>query len=157
MGTLTLQRHSLPFWPTAALAVIAWLIAWVAAWPASQWVAFDLLGGEHGSSLGEAVAFFAYDVPKVLLLLLGIVTIVSFLRSYIPGTGSPTERHGWSVSFSPRSLVTSGETRTPCSRRSSAAWGPPTRKSWPSQDSVKLSAGTWARRSGREGAVQRTI
>lgn len=84
MGTLTLQRHQLPFWPTAAVAVMAWLIAWFAAWPVSQWLAFDLLGLEEGSSLGEAVAFFAYDVPKVLLLLLGIVTIVSFLRSYVP-------------------------------------------------------------------------
>ena len=84
MGTLTLQRHHLPFWPAAALAVVAWLIAWFAAWPFSQWFAFELLGLERGSSLGEAVAFFVYDVPKVLLLLLGIVTIVSFLRSYVP-------------------------------------------------------------------------
>jgi uncharacterized membrane protein YraQ (UPF0718 family) len=30
------------------------------------------------------VAFFLLDVPKVLLLLLGIVTLVSFLRSYFP-------------------------------------------------------------------------
>ena len=56
MGTLTLQRHHLPFWPTAALAVIAWLIAWFAAWPASQWLAFELLGLEHDSALGEVVA-----------------------------------------------------------------------------------------------------
>jgi hypothetical protein len=84
MGTLTLQRHQLPFWPTVALAVAAWLIAWFAAWPLSQWVAFELLGLEPGSALGEAVAFFVYDVPKVLLLLLGIVTLVSYLRSYVP-------------------------------------------------------------------------
>ena len=84
MGTLTLQRHHLPFWPLVALAVITWLVAWFMAWPLSQWVAFELLGLEHGSPLGEAVAFFAYDVPKVLLLLLGVVTIVSFLRSYVP-------------------------------------------------------------------------
>ena len=84
MRTLTLHRHELPPWPTAALAAIAWLVAWFAAWPLSQWIAFDLLGLERGSSLGEALAFFLYDVPKVLLLLLGIVTIVSFLRSYVP-------------------------------------------------------------------------
>lgn len=84
MDTLTLQRHQLPFWPTVALAVAAWLIAWFAAWPFSQWLAFELLGLEPGSALGEAVAFFVYDVPKVLLLLLGIVTLVSYLRSYVP-------------------------------------------------------------------------
>jgi len=84
MDTLTLQRHHIPFWPTVALAAMAWLAAWFAAWPVSQWAAFDVLGLEQGSSLGEAVAFFLYDVPKVLLLLLGIVTIVSFLRSFVP-------------------------------------------------------------------------
>ncbi len=84
MHATVLQRHHLPFWPAAALAVMAWLIAWFAAWPLSQWVAFDLLALAPGSSLGEAVAFFLYDVPKVLLLLLGVVTLVSFLRSYVP-------------------------------------------------------------------------
>lgn len=84
MGTLTLHRHHPPFWPTVALAVVAWLLAWFAAWPFSQWFAFELLALAEGSPLGEAVAFFVYDVPKVLLLLLGIVTVVSFLRSYVP-------------------------------------------------------------------------
>ena len=84
MRALTLDRHELPFWPLAALAAVAWVIAWFAAWPLSQWIAFDLLGLAQGSSLGEAVAFFLYDVPKVLLLLLGVVTIVSFLRSFVP-------------------------------------------------------------------------
>jgi uncharacterized membrane protein YraQ (UPF0718 family) len=84
MRALTLPRQHLPFWPTVALAVVAWLVAWFVAWPFSQWFAFELLGLAAGSPLGEAVAFFAYDVPKVLLLLLGIVTVVSFLRSYVP-------------------------------------------------------------------------
>ncbi len=84
MRTLAFPRSQLPFWPTVALGVVAWSIAWFAAWPFSQWLAFDLLGLAPGSPTGEALAFFAYDVPKVLLLLLGIVTLVSFLRSYVP-------------------------------------------------------------------------
>jgi uncharacterized membrane protein YraQ (UPF0718 family) len=59
-------------------------VAWFANLPVANWVAFQLLGLEPGSHVGEAVAFFAYDVPKVLLLLLGIVTVVTFLRSYFP-------------------------------------------------------------------------
>jgi uncharacterized membrane protein YraQ (UPF0718 family) len=62
----------------------AWLVAWFVNLPAANWLAFDLLGLERGSHVGEAVAFFVYDVPKVLLLLLGIVTVVTFLRSYFP-------------------------------------------------------------------------
>jgi hypothetical protein len=38
---------------------------------------------QEGSQLGDAVAFFLYGVPKVLLLLTGIVTLVSFLRSFV--------------------------------------------------------------------------
>jgi uncharacterized membrane protein YraQ (UPF0718 family) len=74
-------RLPLPVLVTAGTA--AWLAAWLINLPAAEWLAFDLLGLEPGSHLGEAVAFFAYDVPKVLLLLTGIVTVVSFLRSFV--------------------------------------------------------------------------
>jgi uncharacterized membrane protein YraQ (UPF0718 family) len=84
MTTLALRRSHLPFWPTATLAVAAWLIAWFANLPVANWAAYDLLGLERGSHVGDAVAFFLLDVPKVLLLLLGIVTVVTFLRSYFP-------------------------------------------------------------------------
>ena len=83
MTTLAVRRTHLPFWPTVGLAVVAWLIAWFITLPLANWVAYDLLGLQEGSQLGDAVAFFLYDVPKVLLLLTGIVTLVSFLRSYV--------------------------------------------------------------------------
>ncbi len=84
MTTVALRRRGLPFWPTAAAAAAAWLVAWFANLPLANWAAYDLLGLERGSHLGDAVAFFFLDVPKVLLLLLGIMTAVSFLRSYFP-------------------------------------------------------------------------
>ena len=84
MTTLAVRRLRLPFWPTATAAALGWLIAWFANLPAANWLAYDLLRLEPGTHLGDAVAFFLYDVPQVLLLLLGIVTVVSFLRSYFP-------------------------------------------------------------------------
>jgi uncharacterized membrane protein YraQ (UPF0718 family) len=70
---------------TAALLVVA-LAAWAAAYagilPASRWVTFGLLGLARGSHLGESVAFFAYDAPKVLLLLVLIVFAVGIVRSF---------------------------------------------------------------------------
>ena len=84
MTSIAVRRVHLPFWPTAALAVVAWLIAWFAAAPFAAWFAYDLLGLEQGSHLGDAIAFFAYDVPKVLLLLLGIVTVVTLIRGFFP-------------------------------------------------------------------------
>ncbi|HEX5148793.1 MAG TPA: permease [Candidatus Limnocylindrales bacterium] len=84
MTSLAVRRLHLPFWPTAIGAAVAWLVAWFINLPAANWLAYDVLGLERGEHLGDAIAFFLYDVPKVLLLLLGIVTAVTFLRSYFP-------------------------------------------------------------------------
>ena len=84
MTTLALHRWSIPMRVVAPVAIAAWLTAWILNLPAATWLAFDVLALERGSQLGEGIAFFLYDVPKVLLLLLGIVTIVTFLRSYVP-------------------------------------------------------------------------
>jgi len=43
---------------------------------------FDLLGLKQGSHLGEAVSFFLYDTPKVLMLLTLIVFVVGVIRSF---------------------------------------------------------------------------
>lgn len=67
-----------------ATAVLAWLLGWFINLPAADWLAYEVLGLEPGTHNGDAVAFFLYDVPKVLLLLLGIVTAVTFLRSHFP-------------------------------------------------------------------------
>ncbi len=83
MTALVMRRAAAPLWAWVAAGSILWLGAWFAALPASTWVAFDLLGLQRGSQLGEALAFFLYDVPKVLLLLAGVVTLVSFLRSFV--------------------------------------------------------------------------
>lgn len=42
------------------------------------------LGLDQGSSLGEALQFFLYEVPKILLLLYGIVFLVGVAQSFFP-------------------------------------------------------------------------
>lgn len=49
--------------------------------PFSEWVTALFPVARH-SHTGEAIAFFVYDVPKVLLLLTGIVFVTGFLRSW---------------------------------------------------------------------------
>lgn len=53
-----------------------------------QWLAeratFDLIGLSPDSALGQSVAFFLYDVPKILLLLAVIVFAVAIVRSFFP-------------------------------------------------------------------------
>jgi uncharacterized protein len=84
MTALALRRVRVPFPLAVLVAVVGWSVAWFLAAPFAAWFAFDLLGLEPGSHLGEAVAFFVYDVPKVLLLLLGIITVVTLIRGFFP-------------------------------------------------------------------------
>lgn len=45
---------------------------------------FDILGLVKGSHLGEALYFFIYDTIKIFILLITIIFLVTFLRSYFP-------------------------------------------------------------------------
>jgi hypothetical protein len=81
--TLAARHPVVPFWLAVVAAVVLWTIAWFAALPVATWLAFEVLPLEPGTQLGEAVAFFLFDVTKVTLLLTGVVTLVSFLRSYV--------------------------------------------------------------------------
>ena len=83
MTTATLRRAHPSTGFVVAVGTVLWLIAWFLALPAADWAAYGALGLERGSQAGDSIAFFLYDVPKVLLLLTGIVTVVSFLRSFV--------------------------------------------------------------------------
>lgn len=63
------------------LAVLAWWLIYDQLIPFSEW-ATSLLPVDRNSHTGEALAFFIYDVPKVLLLLTGIVFVTGVLRSW---------------------------------------------------------------------------
>lgn len=52
-------------------------------WLAAR-ITYDLLGIAQNSKLGESIAFFLYDVPKILLLLAVIVFVVAIVRSFFP-------------------------------------------------------------------------
>jgi uncharacterized membrane protein YraQ (UPF0718 family) len=69
-------------WLLVAGAAAAWLVAYNLIQPLADWLAYGLLGLARGSHLGEAVAFFLYDVPKILLLLSGMIFAITTLRSF---------------------------------------------------------------------------
>jgi len=83
MTTLAVRRAHVPLWLTVLGGTVLWLVAWFINLPLSLWLTFEVLGLDPTSQFGQAVAFFLYDVPKVMLLLTGIVTLVSFLRSFV--------------------------------------------------------------------------
>ena len=83
MTVIAVRRPAVPFWLVVITGAVLWTVAWFLALPFSTWLTFDVLGLDPATQLGQAVAFFLFDVPKVLLLLIGIVTLVSFLRSFV--------------------------------------------------------------------------
>jgi uncharacterized membrane protein YraQ (UPF0718 family) len=74
----------------ALTAKIALIVVFLAVWwplygalaPLSSWLTYGLLGIAPGTHLGEAVAFFLLDVPKIFLLLVLVVFGVGLVRSY---------------------------------------------------------------------------
>ncbi len=76
--------NELPNWAWyAGLPVAAglWWLLYAQLIPFSEW-ATALFPVARDSHTGEAIAFFFYDVPKVLLLLTGIVFVTGVLRSW---------------------------------------------------------------------------
>jgi uncharacterized protein len=67
---------------TLSLAGVAWLVAYNVIEPLAAWITYDVLGLAHGSQLGESLAFFLYDVPKILLLLSGMIFLISIIRTF---------------------------------------------------------------------------
>ncbi len=45
---------------------------------------FDILGLVKGTKIGDAVHFFVFDTIKIFILLIVIVYLITFLRSYFP-------------------------------------------------------------------------
>jgi uncharacterized membrane protein YraQ (UPF0718 family) len=64
------------------LITTAWIISYNVIEPLANWLTYTLLGLEQGSHLGASLAFFFYDVPKIILLLGGMIFLITTLRSF---------------------------------------------------------------------------
>lgn len=73
------------------LSIVLWLIAYNIIEPLANWIAYSLFSQADGSHFGESLAFFFYDVPKIILLLGGMIFLITFLRSFF----SPEQTRAW--------------------------------------------------------------
>lgn len=64
------------------LLLPVWFIIYHFLKPATDWLVDDVFGMTTGSHLTEALRFFVFEVPKVLLLLTLIIFLVGIVRSY---------------------------------------------------------------------------
>jgi uncharacterized membrane protein YraQ (UPF0718 family) len=73
------------------LATAFWLVAYQSIQSLADWISYELLGLARDSRLGESLAFFLYDVPKILLLLSAMIFLISILRTFF----SPEQTRAW--------------------------------------------------------------
>jgi uncharacterized membrane protein YraQ (UPF0718 family) len=64
------------------LVLAAWVLLYTHLSPLAYWLTYAVLPLREGTPLGSAVAFFLYEVPKVLLLLALVVFGVGVVRSF---------------------------------------------------------------------------
>jgi uncharacterized protein len=71
----------------AFLMVGAAAVLWVAAYNNLQaiadWVTYTVMGLNPESLVGESLNFFIYDVPKLLLLLAGMIFIITLIQTFV--------------------------------------------------------------------------
>jgi uncharacterized membrane protein YraQ (UPF0718 family) len=75
------QKNSRLIW-IMGIAVVAWVAAYNLIQPLANWLTYGLLGLPTDSRLGQSLAFFLYDVPKIFLLLSGMIFLISLLRTF---------------------------------------------------------------------------
>jgi uncharacterized protein len=63
------------------LAVVWWLL-YGQLQNIADWLTYTLIGLDPHTQLGESVNFFLYDVPKIMLLLSGMIFLISILHSF---------------------------------------------------------------------------
>ncbi len=65
-----------------AAGVVLWWVIYRRLPGVSKWLTYDLISIDRGSHLGDAIEFFLYDTPKVMMLLFLVVFGVGIIRSF---------------------------------------------------------------------------
>jgi uncharacterized protein len=80
--TLAIRTDRQAFFALAVTAVL-WVIAYRNLQNFADWATYQLMGLSHDSRLGEALNFFIYDVPKLMLLLAGMIFLITLLQTFV--------------------------------------------------------------------------
>jgi uncharacterized membrane protein YraQ (UPF0718 family) len=73
------------------IAAVIWWVAFNQLQALADLITYDLLGLDAESHLGSSLNFFLYDVPKILLLLSGMIFLITVLRSFV----TPDQTRRW--------------------------------------------------------------
>ncbi|HQY32613.1 permease [Actinotalea sp.] len=70
-------------WVGLGVAAVLWVVAYELNRPLWDWLVLDVVGLDPASRLGSGVHFFLYDTVKIALLLVGIIFVITVLRSFM--------------------------------------------------------------------------
>ncbi len=74
-----------------AVVAVVWWITYNSLQPIADFITFQLFKLAPESQIGSSLNFFFYDVPKILLLLSGMIFVITTLRSFI----TPEQSRRW--------------------------------------------------------------
>lgn len=78
--TPTQDRQVLPI---ILVLTALWLLAYNNLQAFADWLTYSLLSLDPASHFGSALNFFIYDVPKILLLLGGLIFLITLVQTFI--------------------------------------------------------------------------
>ena len=76
------MQKSRTSWLFVIIAAVVWFFVYNILEPLANFAAYTLLALPRDSQLGQSIAFFLYDVPKIILLLGGMIFLITILRSF---------------------------------------------------------------------------
>ena len=69
--------------PALTLAIgVLWILVWGQLQNLADFLTYQVIGLAPETHLAESVNFFLYDVPKIIMLLAGMIFLVTFARSF---------------------------------------------------------------------------
>jgi uncharacterized membrane protein YraQ (UPF0718 family) len=87
MSSSLRHRPDVALWSRRVAPLVAAAAVWVGLYlvngPFWDWLVYDVAGLDPQSRLGSGVHFFGFDLTKITLLLVGIIFVVTVLRSYM--------------------------------------------------------------------------
>ncbi len=70
-------------WIGVAAAALVWSVAYRLNGPLWDWLLYNAIGLDRSTRLASSLHFFGYDSVKITLLLVGIIFVVTVLRSFM--------------------------------------------------------------------------
>lgn len=64
-------------------AAVLWIMAYSNLQAIADWITYTIMGLNPESLFGESLNFFVYDVPKLLLLLAGMIFIITLVQTFV--------------------------------------------------------------------------